>query len=88
VPYLVEVSYKDAGKGSALKRLCSWLNIPLENCVAFGNADNDIDMLKECGLGVAVENATERCLACADMVAPHHNEDGVAFMIETFLKNI
>lgn len=82
VKHMVEAAYKDAGKGSALKYLCSLLDIDLKRCAAFGNADNDTDMLKECGLGVAVANATESCLAAADLIAPAHTEDGVACIIE------
>lgn len=63
------------------------LGIDLKYCAAFGNADNDIDMIKECGFGVAVANATENCLACADIITSSHNNDGVAQIIEQIIKN-
>lgn len=87
VPYLVEIADNKAGKGAALKSLCGVLGIDLESCAAFGNADNDIDMIKECGIGIAVANATESCLACADITAPSHGEDGVAEIMEKIIKN-
>jgi hypothetical protein len=87
VKYLVEIAYKDAGKGMALRRLCDMLRVELDACAAFGNADNDIDMLKACGVGVAVSNATQGCLDSADIIAPSHKEDGVAKIIEQMLNN-
>jgi Cof subfamily protein (haloacid dehalogenase superfamily) len=87
VKYLVEIAYKDAGKGMALRRLCDMLSVELDDCIAFGNADNDIDMLKACGVGVAVSNATQGCLDAADIIAPSHKDDGVAKIIERILNN-
>lgn len=87
VPALVEVSYKKAGKAAGLKIVADSLKIALSDCIAFGNADNDIDMLRECGIGVAVKNATPNCLDAADIIASHHNMDGVAQIIEDILKN-
>lgn len=82
VRYLVEIANKKAGKGEGLKYIADLLGIELANCAAFGNADNDIDMLVESGVGIAVENATQNCLAKADITAPPHTKDGVAEIIE------
>ena len=40
--------------------------------------DNDADMLKEAGVGIAVGNASGLAMEAADMVVPHHDRDGVA----------
>ena len=45
---------------------------------AFGDGDNDVDMLAYVGRGIAVANATPACLAAADLVTGRHDEDGVA----------
>lgn len=88
VKYLVEIAYKEAGKGMALRHLCDMLGVALADCVAFGNADNDIDMLKACGIGIAVSNATENCLKAADVIAPSHKDNGVAQMIRKMLNQM
>lgn len=44
-------------------------------------------MIAESGLGAAVENASQKCLARADIVIPSNNNDGVAQLIEKILKN-
>ncbi len=77
-PRLIEIADADAGKGAALRRLCRELNIPRECVAAFGNGDNDADMLTFAGTGVAVENAGERCRAAADIICPANDDNGVA----------
>ena len=52
---------------------------------AFGNGDNDADMLAFAGLGIAVKNASKRCLAAADYICPTNDEHGVAITIEKLL---
>lgn len=60
--HFVEIMSAEASKAKALLRLCDFLNIGMENVCACGNADNDADMIAESGLGVAVENASQKCL--------------------------
>ena len=54
------------------------LGLSMEEVAAFGDADNDADMLKEAGVGIAVGNASVLAMEAADMVVPHHDRDGVA----------
>lgn len=81
----IEISAAGSGKGAALRRLCRMLNIPAEQTAAFGNAENDADMLSFAGLGVAVGNAVDGCKAAADMICPTNNELGVAKTIHMIL---
>jgi hydroxymethylpyrimidine pyrophosphatase-like HAD family hydrolase len=53
--------------------------------VAFGDGENDVELLQWAGYGVAVANAHERVLAVADWVCPPAAEEGVAQVIEAFL---
>ena len=52
---------------------------------AFGNADNDIDMIQYAGYGYAVENASVKCKKAADHIVRSNDEDGVAQGIYEFL---
>ena len=54
--------------------------------LAFGDADNDIDMLRFAGLGVAVGGMTDEVRAAADVVAPPADEDGVAAFVGELLR--
>jgi hydroxymethylpyrimidine pyrophosphatase-like HAD family hydrolase len=53
--------------------------------VAFGDGENDVELLEWAGYGVAVANADERLLELADWVCPPASEEGVAQVIEAFL---
>lgn len=82
---LIEISNVGGGKGSALKFLLNKLEIDPATAVAFGNGDNDADMLACCGLGIAVENASESCKAAAGFITRHHDDDGVAYALRKYL---
>lgn len=84
--HLLELVDHRAGKGAALRDLCRMLGIDRSQVAAFGNADNDADMLEFAGLGVAVANATEHCLACADLVTASNNDDGVAQVLHEIIR--
>lgn len=86
VPYRMEISSKESGKASGLKYALDLLGISPEETLAFGDGDNDAEMIKTAGIGVAMKNATERCKENADFVTEYtNNEDGAADFIE---KNI
>ena len=78
VYHLLELSSHRGGKANGLGWVLEQLGVTPEETVAFGNADNDIDMLRLAGVGVAVADATERCRAAADRVTGPSYEDGVA----------
>ncbi len=77
-PRLIEISDAGAGKGASLRRLCGLLNVPASAVAAFGNGDNDADMLAFAGLGTAVKNATAACIAAGDLVCETNDAHGVA----------
>ena len=80
--YFCEILHPDAGKDKAIEWLCSYLNISARDTLAFGNGYNDIQMLSEAGLGVAVDGAVPQAIAVADLVAPSMEDDGVARVLE------
>jgi hypothetical protein len=53
--------------------------------MAFGDADNDLAMIKAAGLGVAMENGFESVKEAADVVTKTNDEDGVAYLVNKFL---
>lgn len=83
VPRLIEISHANCGKHSGMRFLCDLLGISQAETAAFGNADNDADMLRWAGTGVAVENASPGCKAAADYITGDYRSDGVA---EAFYK--
>ena len=84
-PRLIELADKNAGKAAGLRSVCELLGVSPENCAAFGNGDNDADMLRFAGLGVAVANASKLCLEAADLIGPSNNDDCVAKIFEQII---
>ena len=85
---LVEVADKNAGKKAGLAFFTELLGLKREETAAFGDADNDIDMIRYAGCGIAMANASEACKRAADFITGHHDEDGVAEGLRDILKLI
>lgn len=86
VPRLLEVADQRAGKGQAVAVILEHLNLDPSGLVAFGDADNDLGMLQLAGCGVAMANGEDHLKETADRIAPHHDDDGVAKILEALLK--
>lgn len=65
-------------KGKALDATMGKLGIKPEECIAFGDAENDISMLKYAGIGVAMGNAQEKVKEIADVITDDNEHDGIA----------
>ncbi len=76
------IMHKNATKLNGVKVLAKEWGISLSEMVAFGDDYNDIQMLKECGQGVAVANAIDEVKAAADFICRSNDEDGVARFLE------
>ena len=85
---LIEISDKNSGKHSAVRRLLNLLHISPEEAAAFGDGDNDAGMLSFVGAGVAVENATKLCKQSADYITASYDQNGVAKWIDEVLPKI
>jgi len=79
---LALVMHKDATKHKAVKSVADKCGIDLHEIVAFGDDYNDVDMLQECGIGVAVTDAIEQTKNAADDLCDISDRDGVAKWIE------
>ncbi len=86
-PVLLEVQPKDVTKAKGLAQLAEMLGISLQQVIAFGDYDNDVEMLQAAGLGVAVGNATPACLDAADLLVASPEEEGPAHFLEEFCLN-
>lgn len=79
----IEMANKDISKLTGIRMLleAKYPEATLENCVAFGDNYNDVEMLEAVGLGVAVANAKAEVLAVADKVTAGNKADGVAIAL-------
>ena len=85
LPHYVEVGGLEGTKSTALDFLCKRWGIDPGRLLAFGDADNDVDMLRFAGCGVAVGPMTEEVRRAADEIVPNVDEDGVALYVEKLL---
>lgn len=83
--FYLEVIPRAINKGQGILDICRALQMQPEEVVAFGDAENDIPMLRAAGVGVAMGNADPAVKAAADMVTLSNNEDGIAYALEKLL---
>lgn len=81
----VEVMAPVVSKAWGVARLCEWLGVAREDVVAFGDAHNDVEMLRWAGHGVAMAHAVPEARAVADEVTASNADDGVAVVLERLL---
>ena len=67
--YGTHIMNKEQSKLFGLERVLEILNCDMDEVIAFGDSENDVDMIKSAGLGVAVANAWEVVKESADIIA-------------------
>ncbi len=82
---MCEILRHDASKWTAVLQLARLWNVdPTEIC-AVGDDANDVPMIRNAGLGVAMGHAPDEVLAVADHVTGDHDQDGVAMLVDEVL---
>lgn len=84
-PYFLEVSNKDASKGSALKVLCEKLSLTPDKVMSIGDQNNDVAMLRYSSVSVAMGNAAPHIREIVKFVTDTNDCDGVAVAINKFI---
>lgn len=80
---VIEVFRSGLSKGSGLAHVAKWMDIPRERIIAFGDENNDLEMIEYAGVGIAMENSIDALKLIADEIAPtSNNEDGIAHVLE------
>ncbi|MBL4952885.1 HAD family phosphatase [Neobacillus sp. YIM B02564] len=84
-PNNIEVNDKGVNKAKGLEMVCDRLGITMNQVMAVGDSLNDLAMIKEAGIGVAMGNAQEAVKQHADWVTADNEEDGVAKAIRKWV---
>ncbi|MDQ0217770.1 HAD family phosphatase [Peribacillus cavernae] len=84
-PTNIEANAVGINKAKAIEKVCGFLGIKMENVMAVGDSLNDIAMIKESGLGVAMGNAQDIVKETADWVTDTNRNDGVGKAIHKWV---
>lgn len=82
--HVVDLMSKTGGKENGIRALCAAMGIEPEQTIAFGDAENDREMLQLAGIGVAMGNALPQVKDCADYVTDAVEDDGVLHALQHF----
>jgi Cof subfamily protein (haloacid dehalogenase superfamily) len=85
LPFFLEFASPHVTKAAGLEFLAEHLGFSQERTLAFGDGENDIELVDWAGYGVAVENAHDLVKEVADFVCPSVEEEGVAQVLEAYL---
>ena len=85
LPYFLEFASPRVSKGSGLAFVAAHLGFDLARTIAFGDGENDLELLDAAGYAIAVENADEKLKFGADWICPGVADEGVAQVLEAYL---
>ena len=86
LPIFLELAHPSVSKGSGMQLVGDRLGVDASGAVAFGDGENDVELLEWAGFGIAVADAHPRLKAVADWTCPGPNEAGVASVLEAYLE--
>ncbi|MGG1877817.1 Cof-type HAD-IIB family hydrolase [Paenibacillus cisolokensis] len=80
-PYNLEINPMGVNKATGIRQVCELLGIEMSQVVAVGDSLNDLAVIQQAGLGVAMGNAQQTVKDEADLVVSSNNEDGIVEVI-------
>lgn len=86
-PQIYEYVRSDISKSNGIFRYVSRFGKSLHDVMAFGDGNNDVEMLSECRFGICMKNGTSMAGNAADFITPCSNdEDGITAFLQTYIK--
>lgn len=80
--HVIEIVKNGLNKAIGIQKVANYLNISKENIIAFGDEDNDLEMIEYAGIGVAMGNAIPQLKNLANQITLTNEEDGIAHFLE------
>jgi hydroxymethylpyrimidine pyrophosphatase-like HAD family hydrolase len=74
----------EVSKSTAVGKVHDYMKITREETMAFGDGENDVDLMAYAGIGIAMGNGGERIKQNADYVTLRASEDGVTHALKHF----
>lgn len=83
---IIEIVHKGLSKAVGIDYIAKEMGIPRERIIAFGDEDNDLEMIEYAGIGVAMSNGIDDLKTIANEITLSNNEDGIAKFLQDRLK--
>ena len=83
--HVIEIIKIGLNKAVGLQRIANYYGIPQERIIAFGDEDNDLEMIDYAGHGIAMGNAIPQLKNIAKEVTLSNEDDGIALYLEELL---
>lgn len=83
---IIEIVKKGINKAIGVDKIAYYYGIPKERIIAFGDEDNDLEMIDYAGVGVAMGNAIDELKSIANVVTKDNNQDGIGDFLADYLK--
>lgn len=83
-PYVLNVLHEEVSKSLTIRKTLDFFDIDKSEAIAFGDGENDIDMLELVGLGIAMGNGNEKLKTVADFVTKPSSEDGIDYALKKY----
>ncbi|SDQ87902.1 hypothetical protein SAMN05216232_2391 [Virgibacillus subterraneus] len=83
---IIEIVRKGMNKAVGLQKIAHYYHIPQEQIIAFGDEDNDLEMIDYAGVGVAMGNAIDELKSISKHVTATNEQDGIGVFLEDYLK--
>lgn len=87
LPFILEYVPKHVDKGYSMKLVAELLGVKKEQIMSIGDQENDVPLVKNAGLGIAMNNAIEEVKEVADYITKSNDDFGVAHAIQKFILN-
>ena len=84
--HIIEIVRKGLNKAVGISLIAKEMGIPRERIIAFGDEDNDLEMIDYAGIGVAMSNGIDQLKNIANEITLSNNEDGIAKILIERLK--
>lgn len=81
----MDIIRQNVNKAAGLKEFLAYLDVPRNELIAFGDGENDIEMLKLAGLSYAMANGQDSVKKIAKFIAPSNNDNGVFKVLNKYL---
>lgn len=83
--HVIEIVKSGLNKAVGLKKVSEYFNIPKERIIAFGDEDNDLEMIEFAGKGIAMGNGIQQLKSLANEITLSNEEDGIGKYLNDYL---